>query len=57
MVYRSLEALELGIVLLQNGERVGLFDAGVMSDLVVADEGGVDDRDALDDVAEQGRDV
>ena len=42
---------------LQHRERVGLLDARVVGDLVVADERGVDDGDPLDDVAHQGGDV
>ena len=50
----ALQPRELGVVLLQHGERIGLLDPGVVGDLVVADEGRVDDRDPLDDVARAG---
>ena len=54
---RALEPGELRVVLPQDRERVGLLDPGVVGDLVVADEGRVDDGDALDDVAHQAGDV
>ncbi len=53
----SLQPLQPGVVLLQHGERIGLLDARVVCDLVIADEGRVGDRDPFDDVPEQGREV
>src|SRR5512139_655376 len=57
LIDRLLQALELCVVLLEDRERVGLLYPGMVGDFVVADEGRVDDGDALDDVAEQGGDV
>ena len=52
-----LQARELGVVLPEHREGVGSLDARVVRNLVVPHEGRIDDRDALDDVAQQRRHV
>ena len=53
----ALQPLELRVEQVEHGEGIRLGDAGMVGDLVVADEGRVRDRHALDDVREQRRDV